>query len=409
MTNLSTMTVAGIDTHKDTHYAAVITVTGQHLAAAQFPATGAGYTALREFITCHGPLLRVGIEGTNSYGAGLARDLTDTGIAITEVIRPKRQVRRMRGKSDEIDAYAAAAAALAATDTVTAKTSNGLVEAIRVTHAARRSALKSHTEVIVQIKSLLVTAPEAIRDEYRTLTTTKLVARLAASRPRTGDNIVAARTRSALKRLAERYQRLGEEILTYDTDLTGLVTALNPALMQTKGVSTITAAQLLVTAGDNPERITSEAAFAMICGVSPIPASSGKTNRHRLNRGGDRAANSALHRIALVRLATDPRTRAYADKRMTEGKSKKDVLRCLKRAIAREVYRLIVHPQPAETSSDLRPARQCAGYTLTRVADALECSPLKISRLERGHITDIAFLREYRAWLRDHQPLKSAV
>ena len=405
MTNLSVMTVAGVDTHKDTHYAAVITVTGQRLGAAQFPATGAGYRALHEFITCHGPLLRAGVEGTNSYGAGLTRHLLGAGVEITEVIRPKRQVRRMRGKSDEIDAYAAATTALAATDTVTAKTSDGLVEALRVTHAARRSALKAHTEVIVQIKSLLVTAPDHIRDEYRDLSTPKLVSRLAASPARTGDDLVAARTRAALKRLAERYQRLDEEITAYDTDLAELVDTLNPALAQVKGISAVTAAQLLITAGDNPERITSEAAFAMLCGAAPIPASSGKTTRHRLNRGGDRAANSALHRIALVRLATDPDTRAYAEKRIAEGKSKKDILRCLKRAIARETYRLIVHPHPVETSSDLRPARQHLGLTLTRVADALGCSPLKISRLERGHINDIKFLHEYRTWLNTQQAL----
>ena len=356
MTNLSVMTVAGVDTHKDTHYAAVITVTGQRLGAAQFPATGAGYRALHEFITCHGPLLRAGVEGTNSYGAGLTRHLLGAGVEITEVIRPKRQVRRMRGKSDEIDAYAAATTALAATDTVTAKTSDGLVEALRVTHAARRSALKAHTEVIVQIKSLLVTAPDHIRDEYRDLSTPKLVSRLAASPARTGDDLVAARTRAALKRLAERYQRLDEEITAYDTDLAELVDTLNPALAQVKGISAVTAAQLLITAGDNPERITSEAAFAMLCGAAPIPASSGKTTRHRLNRGGDRAANSALHRIALVRLATDPDTRAYAEKRIAEGKSKKDILRCLKRAIARQVFHLITNPPAVEHSDDLRPA-----------------------------------------------------
>lgn len=408
MANISTMVVAGIDTHKDTHYAAVITVTGQRLGAAEFPATGAGYRALQEFITCHGPLLRAGVEGTNSYGAGLARHLTGHGIEIVEVIRPKRQIRRMRGKSDQIDAYAAATAALAATDTVTAKTSDGLVEALRVTNTARRSALKAHTEVIVQIKSLLVTAPEQVRDEYRNLTTVKLVSKLTHSRARAGDDAVTSQTRTALKRLAGRYQRLSEEITAYDADLDNLVVRINPAIVQTKGISAITAAQLLITAGDNPERVTSEAAFAMLCGAAPIPASSGRTHRHRLNRGGDRAANSALHRVALVRLATDPDTRAYADKRIAEGKSKKDVLRCLKRAIAREVYRLIVHPQPAETSDDLRPARQRRGLTLTRAADALGCSPLKLSRLERGHITDIKFLHEYRAWLTDEQPLKIA-
>lgn len=400
--------VAGVDTHKDTHYAAVISITGEHLGAAQFPATGPGYRALQEFITCHGPLLRAGVEGTNSYGAGLTRHLHAADIDLVEVIRPTRQVRRMRGKSDQIDAYAAAHAALAAADTITAKTSDGTVEATRVTLAARRSALKARTEVIQQIKSLLVTAPEPVRAEYRDLSTTRLVPRLAGSRARTGDDEVASRTRTALKRLATRYQQLDEEITSHDTDLAQLVEKVNPALVQVKGVSTVTAAQLLVTFGDNPDRVHSEAAFAMLCGAAPIPASSGRTTRHRLNRGGDRAANSALHRIALVRLATDPDTRAYAAKRTTEGKTKKDILRCLKRAIAREVFHLIANPSPAENSADLRPARQALGLTITAVADALGCGIAKISRIERGHIRDTRFLHEYRAWLTTAQHLEIA-
>lgn len=400
--------IAGVDTHKDTHYAAVISITGEHLAAAQFPATGAGYRALHEFIRYHGSLLRAGIEGTNSYGAGLTRHLHAAGVELVEVIRPTRQVRRMRAKSDQIDAYAAAHAALAATDTVTAKTSDGLVEATRVTLTVRRSALKARTEVIQQIKSLLVTAPEPIRAEYRNLTTTRLVARLTGCRPRTSDDEVASRTRTALKRLATRYQRLDEEITSHDTDLAQLVETINPALVQAKGIATVTAAQLLVTFDDNTDRVRSEAAFAMLCGAAPIPASSGRTTRHRLNRGGDKAANSALHRIALVRLATDPDTRTYAAKRTAKGKSKKDILRCLKRAIAREVFRLIANPQPADSSTDLRPARQALGLTITAAADALGCGIAKISRIEHGHIRDTRFLHEYRTWLNGYQPVQIA-
>lgn len=391
--------VAGIDTHKDTHYAAVISITGEHLAAAQFPATAAGYRALTEFITCHGTLLRVGVEGTNSYGAGLTRHLHTAGIDLLEVIRPTRQVRRMRGKSDQIDAYAAAHAALAATDTVIAKTSDGLVEATRVVLTARRGALKARTEVIQQIKSLLITAPEPVRAEYRDLSTARLVTRLTGARARTSDDQVASHTRTALKRLAVRYQRLNEEISDHDADLAQLVENTNPHLVQTKGIATVTAAQLLVTFGDNPDRVHSEAAFAMLCGAAPIPASSGRTTRYRLNRGGDRDANAALHRIALVRLATDPDTRAYAAKRTSDGKSKKDILRCLKRAIAREVFHLIASPASAEDSADLRPARRALGLTITTVADALGCGIAKISRIEHGHIRDTRFLHEYRAWL----------
>lgn len=292
----------------------------------------------------------------------------------------------MRGKSDEIDAYAAAHIALAATDTITAKTGTGNIEAIRVIRAARRSALKARTEVIVQFKLLLVTAPEHVRDEYRDLSTTRLVPRLVASRARTSDDQVAARARTALKRLAVRYQQLNEEITAHDADLAQLVEMANPALVQAKGIATVTAAQLLITAGDNPERITSEGAFAMLCGAAPIPASSGRTTRFRLNRRGDRAANSALHRIALV--ASDPDTRAYAARRIAEGKTKKDILRCLKRAIAREVFHLITRPQPAQSAADLRPARQQLGLTITQVADVLGCGIAKISRIEHGHIRD---------------------
>ena len=391
--------VAGVDTHKDTHFAAVITVTGQQVGATEFPATESGYRALTEFITCHGPLLRAGVAGTNAYGAGLSRHLREVGVPVVEVLRPARQLRRMRGKSDQIDAYAAAQIALADVDTVTAKTSAGAVEAIRVTFAARRSAIKAHSEVITQIKSLLVTAPEPVRAEYRHLATGRLISMLANSRPRVGDDEVAARTRIALKRLATRCRQLDTEIDSHDTDLHDLVSQVNPGILQVHGIAATTAAQLLITAGDNPDRIGSEAAFAMLCGAAPIPASSGKTSRHRLNRGGDRHANSALHHIAKVRLGTDPDTRAYAARLTAAGKSKKDILRCLKRAIARQVFHLITNPPVIEHSDDLRPARQALGLTLANVADALGCSIMKISQLERGTIRDVRFLRRYRDWL----------
>lgn len=345
-----TSVVAGVDTHKDTHYAAVITVTGEHLGAAQFPATTAGYRSLKSFITCHGHLVRVGVEGTNSYGAGLSRHLQAEGIPIVEVIRPARQVRRMRGTSDEIDAYAAAHTALAANDTVTAKTGIGNVEAIRVTNAGRRRALKARTEVVGQLKSLIVTAPDAIRNEYRDLSTVRLINRLASSRARTGDDEIATRTRSTLKRLAARYQQLDAEIRSYDIDLAELVKITNPALVQARGSSTVTAAALLITSGDNPGRIRSEAAFAMLCGAAPIPASCGRTTRYRLNRGGDRAANAALHRIALVRLATDPETRAYAARWQLPGRTRKTS------CVASSARSPARHSTSSRTRRRLRPA-----------------------------------------------------
>lgn len=402
------LVVAGVDTHADTHYAAVITTTGEHVCAAQFPATESGYRALAGFITRHGPLLRVGVEGTNSYGAGLTRHLHEAGVIVAEVIRPARQVRRMHGKSDEIDAYAAAHIALANTDTVTPKTSRGACEALRVTIAARRGAVKARSEATQQIKSLLVTAPERIRAEYRDLTTTRLVAKLAGSRRHAGDDAVAATTRTALKRIATRCQQLDGEIESHDTDLTRLVNETNPAILQVNGIGVVTAAQLLATAGDNPQRITSEAAFALMCGAAPIPASTGKTTRFRLNRGGDRNANCALHHIAIVRLGKDPATRAYAARRTAEGKTKKDILRCLKRAIAREVFHLITKPQPVETTTDLRPLRHQLGLTLTDVATALNSATNTISQLERGTARNSQFLHRYRDWLTNQTPTKIA-
>jgi transposase len=306
---------------------------------------------------------------------------------------------KAQGKSDPIDAYTAAHAALAHNDTVTPKTSDSTVEAIRVVHAGRRSALKARTAVITQIKSLLVTAPEHVRGEYRGLTTHEMIRKLAASRARSGTHEVEVFTRSTLKRLARRYMDLGEEISAYDQELESLVLETNPALIATRGISTVTASQLLITAGDNAERLRSEAAFAALCGTSPLPASYGKTTRHRLNRGGDRQANAALHRIALVRMGADPGTKEYVAKRRSEDKTKKDILRCLKRSIAREVFHLITNPQPVISGPELRHRRQELGLTLTEAALLLDCDPNRVSRLERGITKDQKQAEEYQQWL----------
>lgn len=399
--------VAGVDTHKDTHYAAVISLHGEHLSAVQFPATKAGYQALTAFITCQGELLRVGIEGTNSYGAGLTRHLQARNIEVVEVIRPAKVVRRMKGKSDAIDAYTAAHTALTHQDVVTPKTSIGTVEAIRVIHAGRRSALKAHAEVITQIKSLLVTAPEKVRAQYQSLSTKKLVGQLAASHTHVRADCVETATRSTLKRLAKRYIHLDEEITICEGELQALVEQVDTALTAVRGVSTIIASQLLITAGDNPERLHSEAAFAALCGVSPLPASSGQTNRFRLNRGGNRAANSALYQIALVRMASDPMTKTYVAKRTADGKTKKEILRCLKRAIAREVFHLLTNPQPVIHGKDLRAFRLEIGLTLTAAAQFLDCDLNRLSRLERGITKDQKRALEYQKWLTDYQQLQT--
>lgn len=394
MTTLVGEVIAGVDTHADTHHAAVIDTNGKHLGDMQFPTTHAGYAALLGFIASFGTVVRVGIEGTGSYGAGLSRHLRDAGFEVVEVIRPNRQVRRMRGKSDPIDAYAAAATALAESQHPVPKSADGPVEAIRYLLVTRRSAVKARTAAQIQIKTLLVTAPELLRQRFRSMTDKALIQGLARLRPSPADPIAAA-----LKSLARRHQQLTAEVTELESMLLPLVAQTNPALAAAKGIGPVTAAQLLVTAGDNPDRLRSEAAFAALCGVSPIPASSGKTTRHRLNRGGDRQANAALHRIALVRMAHEQRTRDYVAKRRAEGLTNKEILRCLKRAIARDVFTLLTKPIEIPATDDLRPLRKERGISQTAAAHALGLWPGRISDLELGHRRDDNLAATYRQWL----------
>ncbi len=341
----------GVDTHADTHTAAVIDAAGRLLAHRQFPATPAGYGQLADWLAAHGRVQRVGVEGTGVYGAGLARSLTAADIELVEVDRPDRKTRRFAGKSDPIDAEAAARAALTGRATGTPKTRTGPVEALRALRVARRSAIAARAEAQTQLRSLVITAPEPLRGQLRTLTTRRLLTTCAALRPDlTAITDPLQATKTALRALAHRHAQLSTEIDELDTLLAPLVAQINPALTAANGVGTDVAGQLLATAGDNPDRLRSEAAFAALCGVSPIPASSGRTHRHRLNRGGDRQANAAIYRVVLCRMRWDPRTQAYVQRRTTEGLSKKDIIRCLKRLIARELYYLLTSPAPARTT-----------------------------------------------------------
>ena len=396
----TTTVVAGVDTHKDTHHVAVLaTGTGARLGELSVPATPSGYQQLVDFVTSFGVITLIGIEGTNSYGAGLARFLTAAGVKIREVIRPKRAHRR-RGKSDPIDAYAAAQQALAEPDTLpVAKTSDGPVGQIRVLMTVRRSAVKARTAAYRQITSLLITAPDQIRRRWAKLTGSALIDQIATTRPGNACDSISTATGQALRRLARRHQALTTEITEIDTELRTLVTRTAPGMLATKGFGVITSSTLLIAAGDNPDRLRTEASFAALCGTAPIPASSGKTTRHRLNRGGDRHANWALHQIALGRLATDPRTKTYAAKRRTTGKSTKDILRCLKRAIARDTWHLLVHPTPTPRFDDLRPLRHQRGLTLTQAANHLGTLPARISELERGTRPNIPLANAYRQYL----------
>jgi len=349
---------AGVDTHAEVNVAAVIDHVGRELGHQSFATTPAGHRALHAWIDSLGTLTVVGIEGTGVYGAGLARHLTAGSVHIVEVDRPDRKSRRLAGKSDPIDAYAAARAALSGRASGTPKSRDGNVEMIRVLRVARSSAIKARAVAITQIKAVIKTAPDALRSELRDLDGATLITRCAGLRcnrgpaptpspfakrsPRPGrlDDVTAA-TKRTLASLARRVHHLSDDIGELDDDLNQLVAETAPTLVAMFGVGTDVAGQLLITVGDNPDRLHSSAAFAHLCGVAPIPASSGKTNRHRLNRGGDRHANRALYTITMSRLRYDPRTQLYRDRILATGKTNKDAIRILKRAIAREAYQAI--------------------------------------------------------------------
>lgn len=328
----------GVDTHGKTHHAAAIDGAGRVLGDQEFPASASGYRQLLAWLRRFGQVIKVGVEGTGTYGAGLARHLTAQSVTVVEVDRPDRRARRAKGKSDPLDALAAARAALSGQASGTPKTRTGPVEAIRALRVARRGAMKARTAALNQLHGLLASAPESLRHDL-SHPQAPLVDRCAAllvDETRLTDPVEA--TKAALAAIAARIQALTAEITHADRRLRPAVARTAPHLNAVYGVGTDVAGQLLTTAGDNPDRLRSEAALAHLCGAAPIPASSGRTDRHRLNRGGDRAANSALHTIALVRMRHDPRTRAYVDKRTKQGLNKKEIMRCLKRYIVREIH-----------------------------------------------------------------------
>lgn len=397
---------AGVDTHADTHHVALITDYGKRLGDRKFLAVGSGYKEIAAYLTSFGPVTAVGVEGTGSYGAELTRVLAAQGFAVKEVNRPNRSERRLHGKSDPLDAYQAAESVLADRGTSTPKRRDGFVEALRVLRTARNSAMKARTAVLTQINAVLTAAPEEARAKNRGLGSEARAKALAATRP-TGnpaDPLVA--TLLTLRRMGARYRFLSQEIADTDAEIAQIVAAQAPELLEVKGVGIVVASQLLVTFGDNPNRLTSEAAFAALAGVAPIPASSGKTNRHRLCRGGDRQANASLYRIVVVRMSKDQRTRDYVVKRTEQGLNKKEIIRCLKRYVAREIYRVMQNPSERPLTNDLRPLRRARGLTLVTVATALGTWPTSISRIERGLGKDLETLGRYRTWL-EEQPEKT--
>ena len=333
----------GAGTHAGTHAAAALDSIGGLPGVQEFPVTPAGYARLPGWLGGFGTVALVGIEGTGSYGAGLARHITAAGIRVVEVDRSDRQDRRRQGKSDPLDAVSAARAAQSGRARGAPKGRDGAVEAIRALMVAKRSARSEQTQTINQARSLIVTGPDDLRARFTGHTVTALVSELAALRPRPGA-VVGYATRIALRELGRRAEFLDGQLERLDELIVPLVTARAPGLLALHGIGPDTAALLLIAAGDHPARLRSEAAWAHLCAVAPIPASSGKVTRHRLNPGGNREANHALWRIVITRMSSHPPTRAYVERRTAGGLSKKEIIRCLKRYLAREVYR---HLRPA--------------------------------------------------------------
>ncbi len=329
----------GVDTHLDVHVAAVLDPLGGVLGTEPFPTTTEGYKALLGWFEGFGELSKVGVEGTGSYGSGLARFLSRRGIEVIEVDRPNRAARRRSGKSDPLDAIEAARAALSGRAHGPSKSRDGTVEAIRVLVVAKRSARSARVRALTQMRHLGISAPDQLRCRLKGLGVDALVREAATFRPGRSSDPVMAATKAALSSLARRIVSLEAEITELDERLAPLLKATAPELLAINGVGPDTAAALLVAAGDNPERLRSEAAWAHLCGAAPVSASSGKVTRYRLDRGGDRQANSALWRIVLVRMSNDPDTRAYVERRLKEGRSKPEIIRILKRYVAREVYK----------------------------------------------------------------------
>jgi transposase len=342
--------LVGIDTHKHRHAAVAIDGLGGKLGDLFVDATNEGYEQLLAWARAQGQVMGFGVEGAGSYGVGLARFLRCQGMKVMEVSRPPRKgERRLAGKNDTIDAEHAARAMLAGTATATPKLADGAVEAIRLVKIARDTAVKARSQAMITLKATLVTASDGLRAELEALTDFALVSACAAFETEKLLADPADAMRHVLGSLARRWLELHEEIKVHARHLKALTRATAPKLVEAFGIGPDIAAEFLVTAGDNTERVRSESAFAKLCGACPIPASSGKTKRHRLNRGGNRQANAALYRAVIVRMRWHQPTIEYLERRTSEGLTKKEIIRCLKRYLAREVFGLL--PIPASEIS----------------------------------------------------------
>jgi transposase len=336
--------IIGVDTHKSTHAAVAIGALGARVGSLSIPANGRGYQALLDWARSLGSIQAIGIEGTGSYGAGLSRFLSERGCSVLEANRPSRQLRYRRGKDDMVDAEGAARSVLAGQVTARPKSGTSTVEMIRHLKVARDAAVKARSQAMQALKAIIVSAPSALREQLDRLTgKMALLRHLAAFRPARLTSTTAS-AKVSLRAIARRWLALDAEVKDHDANLGQLTQKLAPEMMQAHGMGTGTAAEMLILVGDNPERIHSEAALAKLCGACPIPASSGKTNRHRLNRGGNRQANAALYRVVIVRMRAHQPTLDYVRRRTAEGKAKPEIIRCLKRFVAREIFGYLCRP-----------------------------------------------------------------
>jgi transposase len=383
--------IGGIESHKDTIHVAVISGLGLDVADREFTTTQAGYRQAIDWLRAQDCLEVVGVEGTSSYGLGVTTALREAGASVIEVNRTRAAERRRKGKSDRLDASRAARAVLSSEASTIAKSDT--IEPLRAVHNARKSAVKQ------QISATLINAPAQLRDRYRGLAEDKAVQRLIAARPARGTEPAVADIMVALKILARRHRALSAEIDELGDYLAETTTAMNPGLTALQGVGPVVAAQLLITAGDNSDRLRSEASFAALCGTAPVQVSSGRVTRHRLSRGGHRQANAALHHIVTNRLRHDRRTRDYRDARLAKGGTKAAATRALKRVVAREVFRALHERCPVPDYSDPRPARQARNLTLAAVAAELKVWPSALSQLELGQRVDNDLVARYRNWL----------
>ena len=398
---------AGVDTHADGHWLCVLDAVGRVLLSERFPAAPEGYDALAAAVRRAGEPVAVGVEGTATYGAGLARRLSELGLPVWEVLQPERRGRpRGSRKSDPVDAERAARKALSGEGLSVPKSRDGWVESARALLAARDRLVSSATAAANAAIAIARSAPEEVAGPLRGMRADRAMpAALGMAEP---DDPVAASALRAVRALAESWRASREAAARLLAEIEGLVRGGCPALLAMYGCGAVSAARLAVAAGDNPGRMASEAAFAALCGASPVEASSGRTVRHRLNRGGDRRANSALHQIARHRLDHDPRTRAYAARRRSEGLSDREVMRCLKRYIAREAYRALTGPRGAAPGFDpggLGSARMASGISQEAACAALGVSRGLISLIELGRGGSPSMRERYRAWVEDGFPI----